>query len=71
MIDCGPPSTNAGVDIVPFNDTRLTAVIAFQCEEGGIPMTAVCGSNGEWVPNPASFKCVNGMLGKASSLYNV
>ena len=62
MIDCGPPSANAGVDIEDFNDTELNAVIAFQCEQSDISMMAVCWSNREWILSPASFKCINGML---------
>ena len=60
MIDCGPPLANAGVIIEDYNDTEFNAMITFQCEESKIAMMAVCGRNGEWLPNPASFKCENG-----------
>ena len=62
-IDCGAPS-DYGVDVEPFNDTKLDAVIVFHCGERGSAMTATCSADGEWDPNPAVFQCVNGILGK-------
>ena len=67
VIDCGAPSTNTGVDIEPFNDTRLNAVITFHCQDRDSSLMAVCRSNGEWVPSPTSFKCKNGILGELAS----
>lgn len=64
MIDCCPPLANVGVVIEEFNDTKFNAVITLRCEKSDIIMMAVCGRSGEWFPNPASFKCVNGLLGK-------
>ena len=55
MTDCGSPVGGSGVVIEPFNDTKFDAVITFHCQENVHP--AVCGSNGEWFPSPASLKC--------------
>ena len=67
VIDCGAPLANAGVDIEFFNDTKLNAVITFHCEDRGenrdSSLMAVCKSNGEWIPSPASYECKNGTLG--------
>ena len=61
VIDCGAPSFASGVTIDPFKNTKFGALITFHCEESNNSMTAVCGSDGEWFPNPASIKCGNGM----------
>ena len=59
VIDCGVPLRGNEVVIEPFNDTNFNAVITFHCEESiTTPMVAVCDSNGEWVPDPSSFKCI-------------
>ena len=54
VVDCGAPPTATGIIIDPFNNTKFSALITFHCEENNNSMTAVCGSDGEWIPNPAS-----------------
>ena len=71
-IDCGAPIVgDGGVVTRPFNNTKFSAVITFHCEVRDIPQVvmAVCGSNGEWIPNPSSFHCQNGILGNFQKLY--
>ena len=55
--DCGAPFGASGVTIDPFNNTKFGALITFHSEESSNSMTAVCGSDGEWFPNPASLVC--------------
>ena len=62
VIDCGIPFGAPGVVIEPSNNTFLDALISFQCEESNTTMTAVCGNNGQWAPNPMSLKCGTGRL---------
>ena len=59
VVDCGAPSTATGIIIDSFNNTKVGALITFHCqfEESNNSMTAVCGSDGEWIPNPASLVC--------------
>ena len=57
VIDCGAPPTATGIIIDSFNNTKFGALITFHCEENNNSMTAVCGSDGEWIPNPASLVC--------------
>ena len=38
-------------------NSKFGALITFHCEESNNSMTAVCGSDGEWFPNPASLMC--------------
>ena len=65
-VDCGVPSVGiGGVVTGPYNNTKFNTVITFHCElsnTSSVLMT-VCGSNGEWFPNPSSFECQNGTLG--------
>ena len=60
MVDCYAPLSTTEVVIEPFNYTKLGALITFHCEESNNSMTTVCGSDGEWFPNPASHKCGKG-----------
>ena len=60
VVDCGAPFAASGVIIDPFNNTKFGALITFHCEESNNSMTAVCGSDGEWFPNPEQMACVNG-----------
>ena len=53
VIDCGAPLEDSGVIIEPFNDTIQGALITFRCDNS---RTAMCGSDGEWFPNPSSSK---------------
>ena len=57
MIDCGVPISANQVIIDSFNNTKFGDLITFHCEESNNSMTAVCGSDVEWVPNPASLVC--------------
>ena len=57
MVDCGVPVSANRVIIDPFNNTKFGALITFHCEKNKDSMTAVCGSDGEWIPNPASLVC--------------
>ena len=57
MVDCKSPPTVTGVIIDPFNNTKFGALITFHCEENDDSTTAVCGTDGEWFPNPASLMC--------------
>ena len=56
VTDCDAPFNFSGVNIEPFNDTILGSLITFRCDN---LMTAVCGSDGEWSPNPASSKKIH------------
>ena len=67
ILDCGTPNVASGVVIEPFNNTQFDATITFHCDEGLIPQTlikAVCGSTGDWNPNPVFHLCVNQSSGK-------
>ena len=57
MVDCGVPLSANRVVIEHFNNSKFGSLITFHCEESNNSMTAVCGSDGEWIPNPASFMC--------------
>ena len=46
--------------IEPYQNTTEGAEIFFRCNPGFVPvgrMTAVCGADGRWNPNPATFAC--------------
>ena len=67
ILDCGTPRFASGVVIEPVNSTQFDATIIFHCDEGLIPRTitkAVCGSTGDWNPDPAFYLCVNQSSGK-------
>ena len=53
VTDCGVPLEDSQVIIEPVNDTILGALITFHCDN---TRTAICGSDGEWSPNPALSK---------------
>ena len=58
--DCGalPPPTNGFVQ--PHTNTTEGSVVVFQCDPGFVPegvMTAVCGRDGQWTPNPGGVTC--------------
>ena len=63
VLSCGDPDFVDGIVVETFNDTKLDAVISVHCVESDVLMMVVCGSNGEWVPHPASFQCINRTLG--------
>ena len=59
--DCGaPPHPVNGSFLQPHTNTTVGSVVVFQCDPGFVPegeMTAVCGSDGQWVPNPGDVTC--------------
>ena len=59
--DCGAPPPPVNGDLMqPHTNTTEGSVVVFQCDSGFVPegeMTAVCGSDGQWTPNPGSVTC--------------
>ena len=59
--DCGTPPPPVNGDLVqPHTNTTEGSVVVFQCDPGFVPegvMTTVCGSDGQWTPNPGSVSC--------------
>ena len=59
--DCGaPPPPVKGSLLQPHTNTTEGSVAVFQCDPGFVPegeMTAVCGSDGQWTPNPGGVTC--------------
>ena len=60
MVDCDAPLASSGVVTDPFSDTTFGALITFHCEGSKKSMTSMCGSNGEWDPDPNTLHCGNG-----------
>ena len=59
--NCGapPPPVNGSL-LQPHTNTTEGSVVVFQCDPGFVPegeMTAVCGSDGQWTPNPGGVTC--------------
>ena len=59
--DCGtlPPPIN-GFLLQSHTNTKEGSVVVFQCDPGFVPegeMVAVCGSDGQWTPNPGGVTC--------------
>ena len=59
--DCGapPPPVNGSL-LQPDSNTTEGSVVVFQCDPGFVPkgeMTAVCGRDGQWYPNPGHVIC--------------
>ena len=59
--DCGapPPPVNGSL-LQPDTNTTEGSVVVFQCDPGFVPegvMTAVCGSDAQWSPNPGGVTC--------------
>ena len=58
--DCGTPPPPVNGSVQPHTNTTEGSVVVFQCDPGFVPegvMTAVCGSDGQWTPNPGSVTC--------------
>ena len=58
--DCGPPPSLTNGSLQPHTNTTEGSVAVFQCDLGFVPegeMTAVCGSDGQWTPNPGGVTC--------------
>ena len=65
--DCGNPSPANGVSINPYTATTIGSAITFQCKDGLIPVeevSASCGMDGEWHPDPSLHVCGNDSTGK-------
>ena len=64
--DCGaPPSPVNGSLLQPNTNTTEGSVVVFQCDPGFVPegvMTAVCGRDGQWTPNPGGVTCSPGPI---------
>lgn len=57
---CMVPQILDNVQLLPFDATNEGAVIIYQCSPGFQPLalsTAVCGSNGLWIPDPVLHNC--------------
>ena len=61
IADCGaPPSPINGSLLQPCTSTTEGSVVVFQCDPGFVPdreVTAVCGGDGQWTPNPGDVTC--------------
>ena len=58
--DCGAPPSPVSRSVQPHTNTTEGSVVVFQCNPGFVPegeMTAVCGSDGQWTPNPGGVTC--------------
>ena len=59
--DCGPlPLPISGSLLQPHTNTTEGSMVVFQCDPGFVPegeMTAVCGRDGQWNPNPRGVSC--------------
>ena len=59
--DCGaPPLPVKGSLLQPHTNTTEGSVVVFQCDPGFVPegeMTAVCGRDDQWTPNPGGVTC--------------
>ena len=58
--DCGAPPPPVNGSVQPHTKTTEGSVVVFQCDRGFVPegeMTAVCGRNGQWTPNPGGITC--------------
>ena len=60
-VDCGAPPPPLNGDLMqPHTNRTEGSVVVFQCDPGFVPegaMTTVCGSDGQWSPNPGSITC--------------
>ena len=59
-VNYGQPVTPGNGSIDPYQNTTVGAEIFFRCNPGFVPagrMDAVCGADGRWSPNPATFVC--------------
>ena len=59
-VNCSDPSPPTDVSIYPYLNTTEGAEISFMCNPGFVPtdsMTAVCGADRRWSPDPADLVC--------------
>ena len=64
LIDCGAPVAVSGVIIEDFTNANFGTVIRYHCKESETLFMAICGSDGEWEPDPALLKCENTIPGR-------
>ena len=61
VADCGaPPPPVNGYLLQPHTNTTEGSMVVFQCDSGFVPegvMTAVCGRDGQWFPDPGGITC--------------
>ena len=58
--NCGAPPSPVSGSVHPYTNTTEGSVVMFQCDPGFVPggeMTAVCGNDGQWTPNPGGVTC--------------
>ena len=58
--NCSDPTPPIDGSIEPYQNTAEGTVIFFMCNPMFVPterMTATCGCNGMWTPEPASLTC--------------
>ena len=61
--DCGAPTPPVNGFQQSYANTTRGSVVVFQCNPGFVPegvMTAVCGRDGQWTPNPGGVTCSPG-----------
>ena len=59
-VGCGAPPPPVNGFLQPHTNTTVGSVVVFQCDPGFVPvgeMTAVCGSDSQWTPNPGGVTC--------------
>ena len=66
LLDCSTPFGTSEVTIEPYNNTKFGASVKFFCknENSSNSVTAVCGSDGQWDPDPASLNCNTPITGR-------
>ena len=65
-VSCGSPIIPGNGSIEAYQNTLEGAEIFFKCDSGFVPagrMTAVCGADGRWNPDPASLMCISKCVG--------
>ena len=73
-MNCGVPSSAAGVIVDPYESTIEGSMITYHCDDGLVPnrtITATCMSNGQWHPNPISHTCQLPSTGEATYFLSV
>ena len=58
--DCGAPPPPINGYVQSHTNTTEDSVVVLQCDPGFVlegEMTAVCGSDGQWTPNPGGVTC--------------
>ena len=58
--DCGAPPPPVNGFLQSYTNTTEGSVVVFWCNPGFVPggeMTAVCGSDSQWTPNPGGVTC--------------